>query len=150
MDLVPLVKSTLLMEKVEQRFSKLSNNFLLLSYRVFFFFIHSLLNPSLKPVKSPCNFSDSCLHFMVTILFLLDLFLTDLKIGLYCIFASCHSLFINHSGPILFWAVAILCAVTGMFMTTLLALVQGKHFPSSEISTLPWTLSVFYQGENTS
>lgn len=135
-----MVKSILLKIKVEQRFSKSSNNFLLLPYRVFvcfFFFIHSLLNPSLKPVKSPCNFSDSCLHFMVTILFLLDLFLADLKIGLYCIFASCHSFFINHSGPILFWAVAILCAVTGMFMTTLLALVQGKHFPSSEISTLP-------------
>lgn len=56
MDLVPLVKSTLLMEKVEQRFSKLSNNFLLLSYRVFFFF-HSF------PFKPKPKASEVSLQF---------------------------------------------------------------------------------------
>lgn len=42
---------------------------------------------------------------MFAILFLLDLSLSDLQIGLYFIFVSCHFLFINLLAPILFWTV---------------------------------------------
>lgn len=46
------------------------------------------LKPRPKPVKSHSNFGDSHLHFMVAIIFILDLSLTVFKIGLYYIFAS--------------------------------------------------------------
>ena len=53
------------------------------------------------------------LHFIVAITYLLDLSLTTvLKIGLYCIFASWYFHFINPLVPMLFWTVAVLCAVT--------------------------------------
>lgn len=99
MGCVPFFKSILLSEKVRQQFSRV----LLLLYSVFLmnfhfekarisptvaFFCRIPLNPSPKPVKSRSNFGDSYLHLMVAIVFILDLSLTVLKIGLYYIFAS--------------------------------------------------------------